>query len=132
MMESLAPLARVAEEAYAAPDSHDTEAAFRAAWESLSLALWEYRCGHYAKSMVWAKRCLACPEPNASRAATAHIELGLALYQTGQQDEAFKELGLGRRCIEDKFKGDLEAGSASQGFWFDWVFARILLREAPK
>jgi hypothetical protein len=122
----------VAEEAYAIPGSHDKEAAFRAAWESLSLALWEYRQGHYARSVDWARRCLACPEPNASRTATAHVELALALWQTSQKDEALKELTLGRQSIAGKFKSDLEPGSAEQGFWFDWVFARILLGEAPK
>jgi len=62
----------------------------------------------------------------------AEDELGLALFQIGQKDEALKELSVGRQSIEDKFNGDLEQGTATQGFWFDWVFARILLREAPK
>jgi serine/threonine protein kinase len=132
LMKSLAPLARVAEDAYAMPCTHDKDTAFRAAWESLSLALWEYRQGHYARSADWARRCLACPEPNASRTATAHVELALALWQTGQKDEAIKELSLGRESIEGKFKSDLDQGSGEQGFWFDWVFARILLEEAPK
>jgi hypothetical protein len=130
VMESLAPLARVAEESFANADSHDTEAAFRAAWGSVSLALWEYRRGHYAKSIEWARRCLAYPEFNAPRAATAHVELALALCQNGQKDEALRELNQGRQSIQDNFNRDLELGSGTQGFWFDWVFARILLREA--
>jgi hypothetical protein len=131
LMKSLAPLARVAEDANAIPGNHDKEAAFRAAWEALSLSLWEYRQGHYARSADWARHCLDCPEPNAPRTATAHVELALALWQSGQKDESLRELSLGRQSIEGKFKGDLEQGSAEQGFWFDWVFARILLREAP-
>ncbi len=131
-VESLAPLARVAEESFATADSHDTEAAFRAAWGSVSLALWEYRQGHYAKSIEWARRCLACPESNAPRAAAARVELALALFQDGRKDEALRELSQGRQSIEDEFNGVLEPGSAAQGFWFDWVFARILLREASR
>jgi serine/threonine protein kinase len=130
VMESLSPLVRVAEEAFATPDSHDPEAAFRAAWESVSLAFWEYRQGHYTKSIEWARRCLADPAPNAPRAAVAHVELAMALFKTSHKDEALGELNQGRRSIEDKFNEGLEAGSAAQGFWFDWVFARILLREA--
>jgi hypothetical protein len=129
-VEALAPLAHVAEDSFTTFDTHDTEAAFRAAWGSVSLALWEYRQGHYARSIEWARRCLACPEANASRAAAAHIELALALARTGQRDEASKELSQARQSIEDKFNAALEEGSATHGFWFDWVFARILLQEA--
>jgi hypothetical protein len=32
--------------------------------------------------------------------------------------------------IDTKFKNLLDRGSGVQGFWFDWVFAKILLREA--
>jgi len=132
VVESLAPLARLAKESFATVDSHDEDADFRAAWGSVSLALWEYRQGHYAESIVWARRCLAFPDYNAPRAATAHLELALALSQTGQRDEALRELSQGRQSIENKFNEVLEPGSAAQGFWFDWVFARILLREASK
>ena len=131
-IESLAPLARLAAESFATVDSHDTEASFRAAWGSVSLALWEYRQGHYAESIVWARRCLAFPDYNAPRAATAHLELALALSQTGQRDESLRELSQARQSIESKFNEGLEPGSAAQGFWFDWVFARILLREASE
>jgi hypothetical protein len=132
VMESLAPLTRVAEDSFTTVDTHDTDAAFRAAWGSVSLALWQYRGGHYARSIEWARRCLACPDPNAPRAAAAHVELALALARTGQRDEALKELSQGRQSIEDKFNGVLEVGSAAEGFWFDWVFARILLHEATE
>jgi hypothetical protein len=54
------------------------------------------------------------------------------LARTGQRDEALKELSQGRQSIEDKFNGVLEVGSAAEGFWFDWVFARILLHEATE
>ena len=101
-------------------------------WGSVSLALWEYRRGDYGRSIEWARRCLAFPEFNAPREATAHVELALALRQTGLNDEALRELTQGRQAIEAKFKGDLEVGGATEGFWFDWVFARILLQEAAK
>ncbi len=131
-LESLAPLARVAEQTFTKPDSHDPDDVLRAAWASVSMALWEYRLGHYDRSIEWARRCLACPVFNAPRAATAHVELALALSQQERNDEALVELSLGRQSIQDIFKKDLEAGNGTQGFWFDWVFARILLQEAPQ
>jgi tetratricopeptide (TPR) repeat protein len=132
VMESLAPLAHLAEEAFTTTGSHDEDADFCAAWGSVSLSLWEYRRGHFAESIKWARHCLAYPEYNAPRAATAHLELALALSHTGQMDEALRELSEGRQPIENKFNEVLEPGSPAEGFWFDWVFARILLREASK
>jgi hypothetical protein len=132
VMASIAPLARVAGKSFADPDIHDPEALARAAWGSVSLALWECRQGHYDKSIEWARHCLACPGSNAPREATAHIELALALCQAGQREEALHELSLGRLAIEKIFHRQLEPGNGTVGFWFDWVFARILLREALK
>jgi eukaryotic-like serine/threonine-protein kinase len=132
VMASFAPFALMAENSFAEPDLHDPEGLARAAWGSVSLALWEYRQGHYERSSQWARHCLACPESNAPREATAHIELALALFQAGAREEALNELRQGRRPIEDIFQRDLAPGNGTVGFWFDWVFARILLREAPK
>jgi serine/threonine protein kinase len=132
VMDSLASLAHVAEESFTASDTHDEDATFRAAWGSVSLSLWEYRRGHYAQSIQWARRCLTYPDDNAPRSATAHLELALALHQTGRSNDADMELSQARRSIENKFNEALEPGEAAQGFWFDWVFARILLQEAWK
>jgi hypothetical protein len=129
-MQSFAPLARVAEQAFTNLVSQDKDTVLRTAWGSVSLALWEYRRGHYAAGIEWAKRCLACPYSNAPREATARVELAMDLYQNGRKDEALRELGQVRRTIQDKFKNPLEAGNGTEGFWFDWVFARELLREA--
>ena len=105
---------------------------FQAAWHSVSLALFEYRKGNFAKAEEWCRRCLAYPEYNAPRAATAHVILAMTCQQQGQgwEAEAQRELAGGREIIEGKFKGPLNPGTPVQGFWFDWVFARILLREA--
>ena len=32
--------------------------------------------------------------------------------------------------IETRFQHPLDHGNAETGMWYDWVFARILLREA--
>jgi hypothetical protein len=48
----------------------------------------------------------------------------------GQSAEASAALGEGREVIQGEFTNVLDAGDGTRGFWFDWVFARILLREA--
>jgi hypothetical protein len=97
---------------------------------AVALALLEYRRGNYAKSEEWCRQCLEYPEYNASRTAVAQVILALVNQQQHQFDKARSELAVANDLINRKFADELNPGSSSQGFWFDWVFARILLREA--
>jgi eukaryotic-like serine/threonine-protein kinase len=129
LMASLNPLADFAAKSFA--KETDTESAiFLAAWKSISLALMEYRRGNYAGAAEWGQRCLDYRERNAPRTATAQVIRAMALHQLHRDPEARAELVQGRDEIEGTFTRELERGSGGEGFWFDWVFARILLREA--
>jgi hypothetical protein len=130
MIKSLLPQVEVAEKTFAVVEESASPDVFQAAWRSVSLALLEYRRGDYARAANWSRRCLAYPEHNAPRSATAHVLLAMSCWQQGQKSEAEAELNQGREMIEAKFKNQLDRGSGVQGFWFDWVFAGILLREA--
>jgi eukaryotic-like serine/threonine-protein kinase len=126
LIDSLGRLAGETEKYFAEADSSGD--VFQAAWLSVSMALWEYRRGDYAKAAAWGRRCIAYPEANAPRTATAHVILAMTYHQLGRAAEARTELEAGRELVEGKFKSGL--GSPVQGFWFDWIFARILLRES--
>jgi serine/threonine protein kinase len=128
--ESLAPLAAVAEKAFVQADTNSVNEVFQAAWGSISLALMEYRRGNWSGAITWAGRCLSFAGDVAPRTATAHVLLAMADQQLHRHDEAQKEFEDARRRIENRFKSGLERGDGPQGFWFDWVFARVLLREA--
>jgi hypothetical protein len=54
----------------------------------------------------------------------------MSLRQLGEVESARFQLAQGRNQIERKFESSLDPGGAAQGYWFDWVFARILLDEA--
>jgi len=131
-MDALAPLAELAAKAFASVGGDDTnaEAVFQAAWGSISVALMEYRRGNYLQASEWCHRCLDYPGDNPPRVATARVILAMSCHHLGQVEEAVSELAQGREIIQGKFNDGLDAGSAAHGFWFDWVFARILLREA--
>ena len=129
VMKNLDPLAQIAEKSFAT-NTAATGDVFLAAWRSVSLALMEYRRRDYIKASAWCRRCLDYPEYNAPRAATARVILAMSCQNLGQMDEAHSELNQASGMIEDKFKDGLDRGTGVQGFWFDWVFARILLREA--
>jgi serine/threonine protein kinase len=128
----LTPLAALAAKSFGnvAPGNTNTETVFQAAWGSLSLALMDYRQGNYSGAEDWCRRCLAYPGDNPPRVATARVILAMSCHQLGQNREAATQLALGRETIKSKFEDDLDPGTAEHGFWFDWVFARILLREA--
>ena len=96
----------------------------------LPSALLEYRLGNYAKSEEWCRQCISYPEYNASRTAIARAILALDSQKLGHPDNAKAELGLATDSISHKFADGLNPGTSSQGFWFDWIFARLLRDEA--
>ena len=54
----------------------------------------------------------------------------MACHQLGEVEMARSELAQGRDLVTAQFLQGLGGGSGSDGFWYDWLFARILLREA--
>jgi hypothetical protein len=54
----------------------------------------------------------------------------MATHRLGRSQEARTHFEEGRAAVGEKFEGGLNRGTGIQGFWFDWIFARILLREA--
>jgi serine/threonine protein kinase len=127
LIESLRPLAVETTRHLAEADQGGDE--FTAAWRSVSLGLLEYRRGNHAKAAEWTRRCLAYTGANAPRTATARIILAMACHRLGRYDEARTELQAGREIVESKYRHRMDAGGPVQGFWFDWAFARVLLRE---
>ncbi len=130
LLAQLKPQVEAAENYFAQRNDTAREEMFQAAWRSMSLALYEYRRGNYARAVEWCERCLGYDEFNAPRHATAQIILAMSYHQLRRSDLADPALAPGREAVETKFKAGLERGTGTQGFWFDWVFARILLREA--
>lgn len=130
LLARLKPQVDAAENYFAELNEHAREEMFQAAWRSMSLALYEYRSGRYARAVEWCERCLGYADFNAPRHATAQIILAMSYQQLRRPDLAGPVLAQGREAVETKFQSGLERGTGTQGFWFDWVFARILLREA--
>ena len=130
LMNSLNPLAEVTEKSLIDADAGGD--IFQASWRSVSLALFEYRRGDNAMAIEWCRRCLAYPEYNAPRTATARVILAMACHRLGQLEEARSQLAQAREVIDTKFRSGLDRGSGVHGFWFDWVFARILLNQAEQ
>ena len=127
-LDTLAKFAEATTKSITAAEAEND--AFRAAWHAVALALWDYRTGNYAKAIEWCERCLACPENNPPRSATAQLVLAMACQQLSRVDEARAAFAAGREIVESKYRSHMDRGSPVQGFWFDWDFARILFRES--
>jgi serine/threonine protein kinase len=129
LMQALKPMAAASDQSFVTNATNGDDV-FLAAWRSVSLGLMEYRQGNYARAADWCRRCLNYPEYIAPRTATAYVILAMSDQHLGKTGEALAELARARSLIDNKFKFGLDSGTPMQGFWFDWVFARILLREA--
>jgi serine/threonine protein kinase len=98
-------------------------------WAAIPISLWRYRCGDYRGAAE-----LALPKEGQSDASAATATncaiLGMALFHEGKIEEARANLARARKIVNAGFARGLDVGNGPQGYWFDWVFARILLREA--
>jgi serine/threonine protein kinase len=130
LMQSLTPLVQLAKSSLAGTDFASKDAGWQVPWRCLSLALWEYRSGKFSEAIIWSQRCLGYGDRPLPRAAGAQAVLAMALYRLGDETTARAELAQARAAVEAKFGAGLDAGSDREGFWFDWVLDRILVREA--
>lgn len=99
-------------------------------WAYIPMSLWKYRCGDYEQAAGWCKRELAVPDKVPALDATIRIIYAMTCWRLHEPLQAREQLLQGQKVIEDQFKAGLPRGNATQGFWYDWVFARVLLREA--
>ena len=110
--------------------AHEKEDVIMTPWRYVSVALMAYRQDDVPNSIYWCQKCLAYPMSNVARNATAHVILAMAFFKEGKFDSANSELTQGRNMINSAFVEGLPEGNGLNGWWYDWLFARILLREA--
>jgi hypothetical protein len=56
----------------------------------------------------------------------------MSLGQEREHEAALSELEQAHNTLESGFDDGLKHGRWDRGLWFDWVFARVLLREASE
>jgi serine/threonine protein kinase len=98
----------------------------------LSLGLLEHRLGDHLKAAQWARRCITHSDYQPACVAMAHALLAMTYRHLHQPDEARAELSKARSMIETQAVTAPGAGNATQGYWFDWLSARILVKEAAE
>jgi hypothetical protein len=105
---------------------------FLAAYYAYSLALMDYRRGDYAGADNWCHRALAYHRGVQSRDVSIQLIQAMTDAHLGRTAEAESELAACRQIIGSAFQNENKINKSAtwQGFWFDWVCARIHLREA--
>jgi serine/threonine protein kinase len=105
-----------------------------AAWRSWSLSLLEYRRGNYQKAIYWSELSMSYRIPKNALYAAIHPVLAMAHYRCGDMNAATAEMNQARKMIQAAFTPELppayEPLGENQGYWWDWVQAQILFREA--
>ncbi len=129
LLDQVAPLAATLAKSLAKSEATSYERQ-ELGWRCLSLSLFEYRRGQATEALKWATKCLNEGGGNPARTATARLIMAMAYTQLGELGEARAELDQCRETLETRARRGWEAGNSAHGFWFDWVAARILMREA--
>ena len=101
-----------------------------AAWRSFSLGLMAYRSGDYQSAEKWCQRSSNYQNGNPARATNLKLLQAMTDYHLGKTNLASNELVQASPQIEAQFKQGIQVGEGGEGFWFDWLFARILMTEA--
>lgn len=99
-------------------------------WEVVPLALWHYRNDDYERA---ARLCLDRIEGGREDPALdgiCRIILALSEARTGRGASARALLARVEPHIERQFQDGLKREMSAGGQWYDWLFARLLWREA--
>lgn len=128
LLQALSPFVEVTRRSMAGRDFAAPEEEWWPGWRCLSLALLEYRSGHWLDAAVWGRRCVRYGQP-LPRTAAAQAIIAMALLRAGQTPQARAALSQAQNLVSTRFQTEL-APFESSAYWFDWVLARILTREA--
>jgi serine/threonine protein kinase len=120
LMAALQPLAKLSEDSFAKSSSR--------AWAAIPISLWHYRRGDYHGAAEFALPREGQSDISAATATGCAI-LGAALFHEGKVEEANENLARARKIVETGFARRWRM-IGTEGSWYDWLFARILLREA--
>jgi hypothetical protein len=132
MIQNLLPQAQAVEKALTTARDGAKRVSYEEGWQSLALALFEYRRGDYAKATKWSRRSLDFPEYIAPRSAAANAILAMSSWQMNQKEEAMSAWIQSREMIEGRFKPKPGLKTGPNAYWFDPEIGRILLRECEE
>jgi eukaryotic-like serine/threonine-protein kinase len=128
LLTRLEPAAAVAQKSL--PDNRSVSINRMEAWRCFALGLWNYRTGRFAQSVQLLTAALGALRKEAVVNACSLPVRSMAFQKLGQTANAQSDLADAKVLIEAKFSKPMELDN--QGAWNDWLYSRILLREATR
>lgn len=99
-------------------------------WLVLPICLWKFRHGEDAEVLHYCQPRLNRRGVAPACLATIRLLVAMVYQRAGNLAEAREQYELARLAIAEQFQAELKVGNNSDGFWYDWVGARVLMREA--
>ncbi len=133
ILAALAPLVGTVEASVdsAAPPTSDNP--YLGAWRCFALALYELRRNRPEAALVWCDRSERYANVNATREISVNLVRAMALARIGGDETAKRLVAESRARVEQRFLSPIEGWEpANNILWFDWINARLLLREATQ
>lgn len=131
LLEKLAPLAAVVVTTLQRSDPRNSDDPYLGAWRCFALALLDVRRGDPEGALDWCDRSLHYQNVNLPREISVDLVRAMACMQLGRREEAAQLVARNRLLVEQAFHAPLASWDpATHVLWFDWINARLLLREA--
>jgi eukaryotic-like serine/threonine-protein kinase len=99
-------------------------------WAMIPVSLWHFRRGDYDRVVEIASPLANRPLGRDAQVPTVQAILAMALWNQGDADGARKLLAQARDPVARHFAVPMVVGESNRGLWYDWLFARIMMREA--
>jgi eukaryotic-like serine/threonine-protein kinase len=126
LLKHLAPAASVAEDSL--PNPEIVPINWLESWRCFALGLWYYRTGDCEKAVSLLTTALRASRNETVTNVCSTAVRSMAYRKLGQLDNAAADLAWAQRFVNARFGGPM--GFGNQGVWNDWLYARILVREA--
>jgi len=94
-------------------------------WEAFSMALYHLRSENYPAALEWRNRCFSAPKVSRVCATAVRAVAAMAAFKLGETEKARADLAKAQDdCTKPASPADFK------NTWWDWIIARILVREA--
>jgi serine/threonine protein kinase len=101
-------------------------------WSAIPACLWRYRGGQYDKVIEIAQPISTGGKVKSAVLPTVQAIYAMTLWQRGEADEARNQLAKARDGIARQVAVPMARGDSNRGLWYDWLFAKIMVREATQ
>jgi len=98
-------------------------------WAVVPISLWRYRTGDIDGAVQLLQPAYQ-PKDHGSLMATVRVLLALCARQQGDHAQADSLVATIRADIPTRLIGGSIQDAYREGFWYDWAFVRVLLKEA--